>query len=334
MQLNLGLISSYRTELMGISAILVLVVHANGNDVLLPDCIQSIFNYGQLGVDMFLFLSGLGMYYSLSGFKICNLFIWYKRRFIRLLLPYVVIALPIYLFDYWINNESICEILLRFSTISFWTKHNASWFVALLIPLYLLTPFLSILIESTQKYRGGVIALLILAIEVFLYSPILGNNDYNTIGGNIRFVSYHLPAFFVGYWAAPYIKMKKHINPALIIVLPTFLFVFLYILGIPKQPILLYPLMGGFCFILPFIEKCAPKLLKSISFMGRISLESYLTNTMLPSVISFVGITYFSEYQRLNYGNYLYYVMILVIGIWLAYLVNNFCDHIKNKING
>lgn len=155
MQLDLGLISSYRTELMGISAILVLVVHANGNDVLLPDCIQSIFNYGQLGVDMFLFLSGLGMYYSLNGFKICNLFIWYKRRFIRLLLPYVVIALPIYLFDYWINNESICEILLRFSTISFWTKHNASWFVALLIPLYLLTPFLSILIESTQKYRGG-----------------------------------------------------------------------------------------------------------------------------------------------------------------------------------
>lgn len=64
---NLSLLSTYRKELMGVSAIAVILCHANGRGVLLPPILQHVFDFGNLGVDVFLLLSGIGMYFSLGG---------------------------------------------------------------------------------------------------------------------------------------------------------------------------------------------------------------------------------------------------------------------------
>lgn len=63
---NLNLISKYRAELMGGSTLLILICHAAGNDVLMPKWLMYVVAQAQLGVDIFLFLSGMGLYYSLS----------------------------------------------------------------------------------------------------------------------------------------------------------------------------------------------------------------------------------------------------------------------------
>lgn len=63
---NLNLISKYRAELMGVSTLLILICHAAGNDVLMPKWLMYVVAQAQLGVDIFLFLSGMGLYYSLS----------------------------------------------------------------------------------------------------------------------------------------------------------------------------------------------------------------------------------------------------------------------------
>ena len=63
---NLNLISKYRAELMGISTILILICHAAGNDVLMPKWLRYVVAQGAIGVDVFLFLSGMGLYHSLS----------------------------------------------------------------------------------------------------------------------------------------------------------------------------------------------------------------------------------------------------------------------------
>ena len=59
-------ISEYRTELMGLSAIMILICHAEGNDLAMPYYLRLIMAQGGIGVDIFLLLSGVGMYYSLS----------------------------------------------------------------------------------------------------------------------------------------------------------------------------------------------------------------------------------------------------------------------------
>jgi len=63
---QLKLLSKYRTELMGVGAICILLCHSVGRGVLMPDFLSQILSYGNIGVDIFLLLSGMGMYYSLS----------------------------------------------------------------------------------------------------------------------------------------------------------------------------------------------------------------------------------------------------------------------------
>lgn len=63
--MNLALLSKYRQELMGFSAVGIIMCHACGNNVAMPTILWQICSLGQIGVSMFFFLSGMGMYYSL-----------------------------------------------------------------------------------------------------------------------------------------------------------------------------------------------------------------------------------------------------------------------------
>ena len=63
---QLQLLSKYRTELMGVGAICILLCHSVGRDVLMPGFLSQILSYGNIGVDIFLLSSGMGMFYSLS----------------------------------------------------------------------------------------------------------------------------------------------------------------------------------------------------------------------------------------------------------------------------
>lgn len=99
---NLNHISKYRTELMGLSAIMIILCHVNVAEVKLHYLIKLIIREGNLGVDIFLFLSGLGLFYSLERFlekyEFGNIYKWYWKRFTRLLLPYLLIMVPYWIF--------------------------------------------------------------------------------------------------------------------------------------------------------------------------------------------------------------------------------------------
>lgn len=102
---RLQIVSDYRQELMGISAIGIILCHMPFYCTELPGIVKSLFLLGDYGVDMFLLLSGLGIWTSLASSKIkrnvlCykwgGLFKWYKKRYIRLLVPYCIIMIPFY----------------------------------------------------------------------------------------------------------------------------------------------------------------------------------------------------------------------------------------------
>lgn len=63
---NLQEISNHRTALMGIATLMIIVCHAPASGVKMPIYLTKIFGLGNYGVDIFLFLSGIGCYYSLS----------------------------------------------------------------------------------------------------------------------------------------------------------------------------------------------------------------------------------------------------------------------------
>ena len=91
-KIDISQLSEHRTQIMGLAALMIIVCHAPASGVIMPNILARIMELGNFGVDIFLFLSGLGCYYSLNkmGGGLCYL----KRRFSRLMIPYLLISFP------------------------------------------------------------------------------------------------------------------------------------------------------------------------------------------------------------------------------------------------
>lgn len=67
--IELSDISKFRTELMGVATIMILMCHSlvGTYSVQVSGYLRKILAYGNQGVDVFLFLSGVGLWYSLQN---------------------------------------------------------------------------------------------------------------------------------------------------------------------------------------------------------------------------------------------------------------------------
>lgn len=132
-------ISRYRNELMGIAAIFILICHAPGNSVMMPSFLAKLFSYGNVGVDMFLLLSGVGLFYSMEKSN-KSLWYWYGKRFIRIFIPYWIITIPYLLFKVCFMAYGMDDVVLNMLTLSYWLSGDGDWYISLIILLYIITP--------------------------------------------------------------------------------------------------------------------------------------------------------------------------------------------------
>lgn len=201
--LNCNLISKYRSCLMGASAILIILCHAPAW-VDLPVVVSSVLSRGGWGVDVFLFLSGLGLFYSLSSssFDTIQLKHWYVKRFKRLIIPYSLSYVPICIFKGMFLGNSLLSILGDISTLSFWTRHRGAWFVALIIPLYLIAPIIYKLFRrASSDMNKFLIMISLVGLCVFLSLYNFEGVEYHGIIYNIQFALSRVPSFIFGMYA-------------------------------------------------------------------------------------------------------------------------------------
>ena len=66
--MDLTLISKYRTQLMGFSILIIVFYHffGIGGSSFIDIAFRKLFSQGYVGVDFFMFSSGLGLVYSIS----------------------------------------------------------------------------------------------------------------------------------------------------------------------------------------------------------------------------------------------------------------------------
>ena len=96
-------ISKYRGMLMGIAAISIILFHFSNEckaaNLHYYPWNEFILNFiSSSGVDIFLILSGYGLYYSFK--KNNNVKKFYKKRFIKILIPYIIFCLPAIIIRY------------------------------------------------------------------------------------------------------------------------------------------------------------------------------------------------------------------------------------------
>ena len=163
-------VSKYRTELMGIAIILIMLSYSN---VVIPvsalsNGYNTVKSIAQGGVDIFLFLSGLGCYYSLK--KHGSVLSFYVRRIVRIFPTYLLIVPFRIVVDVLEDGYTPLGAVRRYSLISFFLDGTlVTWFLAGLILLYFLFPLMYIILIKKEKAFLGILLLYTVILCMFPY---------------------------------------------------------------------------------------------------------------------------------------------------------------------
>ena len=305
---NLGLVSCHRTELMGLATIMIIICHAPVYGVQLTTIMTKVLGIGNLGVEIFFFLSGIGLTFSIRQKKAMSL--WYRKRLLRVLVPYLAIAIPWYGIHSVLYNDSLIDFLCNVSTMNYWLYHKGAWFVAILLPLYLIMPILyKILVVG--RFR---ILFLVVFVAISSSSSLVEISNDNEIIANIIWAVHRLPCFFIGIYITPYIIQKREVSLINILILACALMICLRCIDISIGYLwpAIFIIITVFCMI---IERSS-KFNYLFGILGVISLESYIMNICLGDL--------FPQFQSWNYNGYTRYALIAIIGIAIAYSINKF----------
>ncbi len=302
-------IVKYRTSLMGISILFIMFFHSFIGWPRTP--ITRFFIRGEIGVEFFLILSAIGMYYSLS--KNGNISQFYKRRIIRILPTYLFVAIPIYLFFAQYTEDGYENLFWDITTLSCFWGRIRYWFIHIIFICYLISPFYKKYVDSHYSTIFVPVCLAFLSVAFAYIFP------------QYEIVISRVPIFLLGFHLAKIIKQRGEENfvwyPLLMLVL---VFVYLYVMSYVRLPMIWHrllffavsiPMLISFANILPFISDTFKRLL---DFLGNHTLELYLVHE---SVCTTIVWKYYHE------NVYIYALVCIVMAIPLAIIVKQVCSY-------
>ena len=183
--LELNLVSRYRQPIMGAAILAIMLLHVK---TMLPEglirgaLLSALVLFLDIGVDIFLLISGMGTCRSLSrtfpkGRLTGEIGRFYLRRCKRILPCYVlVVALYGLIRSLYPQGYSWQELFQQFSLITFFTRADLTeWFIAAILVLYLFAPVLFRILESSKRRFCALMcltALVSLAVALFSTSGI------------------------------------------------------------------------------------------------------------------------------------------------------------------
>ena len=103
---------------------------------------------GSSGVDAFLFLSGFGCYYSFK--KKPDIQSFYKRRFLKIIIPYVIVAVPAWFWrDFIHSGAGLATYFKDLFFVSFFNRHVIwYWYIFMILVCYLIFPYIFEVVDT------------------------------------------------------------------------------------------------------------------------------------------------------------------------------------------
>ncbi len=339
--LNFGDLSKYRGELMGLAILFVVMFH-----VWMPKeyFFFPLRRLGNVGVDMFLFLSGMGLWYSWLRSRLGknhdgkggmdmkqSLKHFFFRRYLRIYPVWFIVASIFYIWKYIEEPGGgyspdipnlIANILFNWS---FWRADDLTfWYVPATMMLYTFAPFYMELIRRYPTYRWLPAAFVLIAAMV-QYVPLFHENV-----GHIEIFFSRIPIFFIGINAGEWVMQKKELEKESIWLI---LFIFgislwlslrLEFIGHSRFPLFMERLVYIPLTVTALLLECW--LLDHLSFyakrcfafLGTISLEIYLVH------IEFI----LKPLGKFHLGYSLTTVCVLLISIPTAWLLHWIIDKV------
>ncbi len=216
--MNIGNISRYRGELMGFAIIIVMLFHVN-----LPrsDMFFGLRRMGNLGVDIFFFLSGIGLWFSWT--KQRDWVRFYKNRALRIYPVWLMVAGWFYISRFTLAHPSYklpwggtgvaqidsCldlagDLLFNWD---FWLYDELTfWYVPATMMLYLFAPPYMEMIRRHGVMRWAVVVPMMWCVAVQYITPI-----HSTVG-HIEIFWSRVPIFFLGINAAEAVRNQREVD--------------------------------------------------------------------------------------------------------------------------
>lgn len=159
--INWNIISKKRLDLFGFATISILIFHYcedvvnQENAGVMVYSFAQLYNFliGSIGVEIFLFLSGVGLWFSLKNKSDVRHFL--GKRIERLLIPYCIWgALFWWIKDIVIEQTGITQFFKDYALISFWTEGNRTvWYIGIITILSVFFPLLYRAFDSSEEKR-------------------------------------------------------------------------------------------------------------------------------------------------------------------------------------
>jgi len=202
-EIKLADISRYRGELMGAAILFIILFHV---PLARSDAFFGLRRCGNIGVDMFLFLSGMGLWFS--WVKKPSIGLFYKRRLWRIFPTWLVISSLYYMQRFnWQTGDYLDLFLDITINWGFWLNDELTfWYMPAIMMLYLWAPFYMKLIQKHPIYRWLPVLMVCWCCIVQWVLPI------HQAVGHIEIFWSRVPIFFIGINFGELIKRDTQIE--------------------------------------------------------------------------------------------------------------------------
>lgn len=326
--IELANISRFRGELMGAAMLFIILFH-----VALPreDAFFGLRRMGNVGVDMFLFLSGIGLWFSWT--KNPDVRHFFVRRYLRIYPAWIIIACLFYIprfegGDLWAWVDLVGDISINWD---FWLHDELNfWYIPATMMLYLFAPGYMELIKRHPIYRWLPVVMIMWCILVQYVTPI------HRAVGHLEIFWSRVPIFFIGINMGEMVRSRKQLPPdAVWLLLVTFLMTFGTCLYLEQVRHGHFPLFVERMLYIPFtvcsilvmnrIFRRTPEWVnRAFRLVGMLSLEAYLIH------IHFV-LVYIQPMGLGYWGTFAATVAITLPVAWVLHQTTSFALNIFSK---
>ena len=198
-------VSRYRGALMGAAILFIILFHV---PLARSDMFFGLRRCGNIGVDMFLFLSGIGLWYA--WVKNPSVGHFYKRRLLRIFPTWLVISSVYYLQRFNWQSGDYLDLLLDITVNwGFWLNDELTfWYVPAIMMLYLWAPWYMKLIQHDPLYRWLPVLMVCWCVVVQWVVPV------HQAVGHIEIFWSRVPIFFIGINCGEWVRGEQRLAPS------------------------------------------------------------------------------------------------------------------------
>lgn len=337
--------SRHRGFLMGFAAVMIVIFHGRyfvelGSDIGILNAVFNLLWQFNIGVEIFLLLSGIGLYFSFES-KNVNFKQYYMKRLLNVYLISLIVDLPYVIYSsVFIEKRSVLTGFLEWTKLLNWNgKAELSWYVAFIMVMYAIYPLIYKLMKRLEKTKYEF--LVVCAFGVFAFGVCFVLNHFFPNVYGIRTALMRVPVFIAGCYLGKLVYNKQQYSNRIYVVCAVGIImwaVLTYIRDSNMVRRVCHCLLSvALCVILisiaDFLKSKVNFVYKFFDFLGSMSLELYLVHMNIETAL-------FNTITK-NGGSFtiVHYGLAAVISFIIAYFVSKlrrlivarYTDYCKRK---